>query len=400
MIISLIVAAAMVMIHMIVIVGALISLAREPGSPRAERRGAAEDPNAGPHEQATRGALATSVDVLIPARDEETLLPRLLESLRAQTTNDFGIVLVNDRSSDATPRIMDEFAASLPGRVRVVTLTDDPTDGNPKQRALAAGSAQVTADVILMTDADCLVPPDWVRTMAEPFGDERVGLVFGPVIPGTEGTGRRMGFLDRFQSFDQVFRFQYTAGAAGFGAPSGGFGNNLAVRGRALADAGGFEGLRYSTTEDAQLICQVRETDQWKIRALRRAGARVVPATEPRMSPMVRQSIRWNTGGLFAPDPTARLSYGVVMLYLFASVLLTPAGLFLPPLLLPAAGSFTSMLFLGILAGVLNGRGLWYWLLLPVNLVFAMLFYSYVTLLTLVKVPVSWKGRRLGGVPH
>lgn len=248
-----------------------------------------------------------------------------------------------------------------------------------------------------MTDADCFVAPGWVRTMSEPFRDPRIGLVFGPVVPGTTGLGRRTRALDRFQSFDQIFRFQYTAGAAGLGAPSGGFGNNLAVRRSALDDAGGFAGLAYSMTEDAQLICQVRDTRRWTVRAIRSAGTQVAPAPEESFSRFIRQSIRWNTGGLFAPDRTTRVSYGVVILYLFVSVLVLPAALVYPPIALPALGSFTSMMLLGTLAGLLNRRGVDYWLLLPAHVVCAMFVYSSVTALTLARVPVSWKGRTLGG---
>ncbi|MFW5689584.1 MAG: glycosyltransferase [Spirochaetota bacterium] len=376
----LVLAIAMVAIHLGVVAGALASVVREPGRGRTRY-----------------GAARPSVDVLVPARDEEALLPRLLERLREQDTDRFNVILVNDRSADATPLIMEEFRAALPGRVTIVTLIDDPPHGNPKQRALASGSEHSTADVILMTDADCLPHRSWVRTMSAAFGDPEVGLAFGSVIPHTEGLERAMRPLDRFQSFDQTFRFQYTAGAAGLGAPSGGYGNNMAVRREALDAAGGFAGLRYSPTEDAQLIAQVRETGAWKIRAIRGPGAHVAPAPEATFRELIEQSIRWNTGGLFAPDRTTRVSYGIVMLYLFASVLIAPLGLLYAPLALPALGSFTSMVILGLLAGALNRREPLYWLLLVPNVLVAMLFYTYVTILTLARVPVSWKGQKLSG---
>jgi len=380
-----ILAGAIVAVHLVTVFGAFVSFARERQTARA-RVGTPAD-----------AGERLRVSVLVPARDEETNLPRLLESLETQGRSDFEIVIVNDRSADGTPRIIEDFATRHPDRVRAVTLADDPQEGNPKQRALAAGVNETTGDIILMTDADCAVPPGWVETMSAPFRDSAVGLVFGAVIPATTGLGRRMRAIDRFQSFDQIFRFQYTAGASGLGVPSGGFGNNIAVRRAALDDAGGFEGLEYSTTEDAQLICQVRDTGLWRIRAIRGEGARVAPAPEADMASLVRQSIRWNTGGLFAPDRTTRLSYGVVMLYLFASVLLAPTALFYPPLALPALGSFTSMLLLGIVAGLLGGRNAVYWLLLIPHVLFAMVFYTYVTILTLAHVPLSWKGRALRG---
>ena len=385
--ISLIAATGIVVIHLVVAVGAVLALL-------AER-----------HLVAVEAEIEQGrVSVVVPARDEEELLPRLLTCLERQNTNRFEIVLVNDRSEDRTPEIMQEFSARHSERVRVVTLVDDPPPGNPKQRALAAGASAATGDVLLLTDADCWLPVDWVRTMCRPFRSHDVGLVFGPVIPGTKGLDRGPRFLDWYQGFDQIFRFQYTAGAAGMRAPSGGFGNNIAVRRTALNDAGGFEGLRYSQTEDAQLICQIRDTGRWAIRAVRSRGARVVPAPEEKLRPLVRQSIRWNTGGLFAPDPTARLSYGVVMIFLFVSVILAIAAVFVPvsaevgkAMVLPAVGSFVSMLLLAILAGVFNSPGRWYWPLLIPNIILSMVLYSWVTLLTLLRVKVSWKGRALPG---
>ncbi len=333
--------------------------------------------------------------VIVPARNEEVLLPRLIHCLERQNTNRFEIVLVNDRSDDRTPEIMHEFADRYPGRVRVVTLVEDPPPGNPKQRALAEGVKAATGDLLLLTDADCWLPVDWVRTMSRPFRSHDVGIVFGPVIPGVKGLDRRAGFLDWYQGFDQVFRYQYTAGAAGLGSPSGGYGNNLAVRRAALEDAGGFEGLRYSQTEDAQLISQVRETGRWSIRSVRSRGARVVPAPETNLRALLRQSIRWSTGGLFAPDVNTRLSYGVVILYLTISMILLPFAALDSALAIPAAGSFVSMMMLGVLAGAMSRPGTWYWATVLPNTLISMVTYSLVTLLTLVRVPVSWKGQRL-----
>ncbi|MFP4644009.1 MAG: glycosyltransferase, partial [Spirochaetales bacterium] len=360
--VSLIAAAGIIAIHLVVAAGAVLALV-------AERHLIAIEAEIEPGR----------VSVVVPARDEEEMLPRLLACLERQNTNRFEIVLVNDRSEDRTSDIMQEFSARHEGRVRVVTLVDDPPPGNPKQRALAAGASAATGDLLLLTDADCWLPVDWVRTMCRPFRSHDVGLVFGPVIPGTKGLARQSRFLDWYQGFDQIFRFQYTAGAAGMGAPSGGFGNNIAVRRSALNDAGGFEGLRYSQTEDAQLICQIRDTGKWAIRAVRSRGARVVPAPEQKLRTLIRQSIRWNTGGLFAPDQTARLSYGVVMIFLFASVLLAISSIFVPVgahatvvMVLPAFGSFVSMLLLGVLAGLFNRPGPWYWPLLVPNIILSM----------------------------
>ncbi len=373
-----ILAFAIVAVHVVIVFGAVASFLRETGLVEFES-------------EVERGRIS----VVVPARDEEQLLPRLLDSLERQNTNRFELVLVNDRSGDRTAEIMESFRQRFPSRVQIVTLTDEPDLQNPKQRALAAGVAAATGDLLLMTDADCYIPVAWVRTMSRPFRNAHVGLVFGPVIPGVKGLERGIRWLDHFQAFDQLFRFQYTAAAAGLKAPAGGFGNNMAVRREALRDAGGFEGLRYSVTEDAQLIAQMRDSGTWDIQAIRRRGARVIPAPEADMRTLFRQNLRWNSGGFFAPDFKTRASYALVMGYLFVSTLVLPFSALYPAVALPALGSFVSMLTLGVVAGALNTPGASYWKWLLPNVLFAMVFYSFVTVMTIFRIPVSWKGRTL-----
>lgn len=360
-------AAGMLLVHLIIAVGVLITRILE----RRYRRPAA----------------SPAVSVIIPAKNEQYALPRLLASLDAQDTGDFEIVLVNDRSTDDTAALMEEFQGRHGDRVKIVTVTEAPEGGNPKQNALAHGAGAARGAVILLTDADCVVPVEWVsRTMAF-FSDPQVGLVFGPVFP--DDTDR---WISQYQSFDHVFRYYYTAGSAGLGTATGGFGNNLAVRREALDACGGFGGLRHSVTEDAELISEVRDQKRWKIRAHTAVKATVHPEPQRTIGALLKQGIRWNTGALYAPDPATRASFGMVMLFLFAGVVLAPLGLLYLPVLLLAAGAFTSMLLIGCVAGACARRPRRYWLLLVPNVVFSMVFYSLVTLLTLLRAKISWKG--------
>jgi cellulose synthase/poly-beta-1,6-N-acetylglucosamine synthase-like glycosyltransferase len=282
---------------------------------------------------------------------------------------------------------MEEFRSRLGDRVVVVTVTEAPPRGNPKQYALAHGEEAASGELLLLTDADCVVPAQWVSRMSGYFGDERLGLIFGPVYP--EGTD---GWLTHYQSFDHVFRYYYTAGSAGIGNATGGFGNNLAVRREALEAVGGFRGLRHSLTEDAELISEVRDLRRWLIRANIHPRVTVHPEPQRSLGALLKQGLRWNTGALFAPDWATRVSFGMVMLFLFASVVVAPLALWFPPILLLAFGSFSSMVLMAVVAGGFARREGAYWLLLVPNVVFSMLFYSLVTLLTLFRAKISWKG--------
>ena len=337
-----------------------------------------------------------SVSLVVPARNEEILLPRLLSSLEQLDTSevpDFELVLVNDRSTDSTREVMQKFAAYAPWPVRIVD-TPEPTPPlvrtNPKQNALHYGTLSTHSQLLLFTDADCVVDRQWLRRMALPFRDANLGLLFGTVMPKATGL-----FLPQYQGFDHVFRYYYTVGSAGLGNPTGGFGNNIAVRASALADVGGFSGLRYSVTEDAELIAEVRDLQRFRVMPIIAAEAIVAPEPQTHLSELVTQSIRWNTGGLYAPDRAARYSYRVVMLFLLGSVIGLLLSPIFPPLLFTTAGSFLSMTLVAIVAGIASRRGLRYWIMLLPNVLFSMAFYSFVTFQTLARKPIRWKGRIL-----
>ncbi len=335
--------------------------------------------------------VSPSITVVVAARNEEANLPRLFASLERQSHSDFGMVFVDDRSTDRTPALLAEFAALHPGRVRLVRIDEPPHGGNPKQRALAAGCAEVENEVILFTDADCLVPDCWVKETSRCYLDPRVGLVIGAIT-----TRQDRGAVSRFHAFDHLFKYGYTAGTVGIGMPTGGFGNNLSIRAAALREVGGFKSLGFSTTEDAALIAAIRTRTNWKVCALFDRATLVVTEPQPSLAEVAAQEVRWHVGGLFSDDPSTRFSYGYLMLYLTASVAAVPFIPLYPLLGLLTATSFVTMGIMAFLSGLRTRQGFRrYWLCFVPNLLFTMVFNSYLTVRALVSRRVTWKGSRL-----
>ena len=58
------------------------------------------------------------ISVIVPVYNVEQYLPRCIESILAQTYNDFELLLINDGSSDNSGNICDEYAKNN-SRVRV-----------------------------------------------------------------------------------------------------------------------------------------------------------------------------------------------------------------------------------------------------------------------------------------
>src|SRR5216117_698621 len=100
-----------------------------------------------------------TVPIVIPAHNEEALLPACLRALLAQDYDGpLEIIVVDNASSDHTA----EVARSL--GVCVV-----PEPRRDYCLALIRGFAAATGSIIAMTDADTVVPPDWVSRLVEEY---------------------------------------------------------------------------------------------------------------------------------------------------------------------------------------------------------------------------------------
>lgn len=123
----------------------------------------------------TDGTPPASASVVIATRDRPEDLRRCLTSLAAQrTTRRLEVVVVdNNPASGLTAAVAAEFPA--------VRVHDEPRPGLSFARN--AGVRHASGDVVLMTDDDVTVPPEWVERVTAPFADPSVGAVTGNVLP-------------------------------------------------------------------------------------------------------------------------------------------------------------------------------------------------------------------------
>jgi cellulose synthase/poly-beta-1,6-N-acetylglucosamine synthase-like glycosyltransferase len=367
--------ASIVLIHLLLAAGVLANRLRD----RFRRQSPGEQPR-------------LQVSLLVTAKDEERFLPELLDSILAQTLRGFEIVLVDDRSADATGQIMERFGRKLGGRVKVLHNTREPDTRNPKQFALDLAAREASGDILVFTDADCVVPPLWAEGLLAYFSDPRVGLVFGQLaLSGSAG------FLERFQAYDQPLIHQWNSATAGLGMPGSAFGNNLACRRVVLEEAGGFLGLGDTLTEDAALVSAAAKRG-WRVRVATDPSTMITTRPQSSWREFLFQHLRWNTGAFFHRDPGTRWPYRFIVLFLTASVLVIPLCPWFPLLAMLPAASFIAVGLMGFLAGALYRDELWSYLLwlLP-NTLYFMGFYALVTILSMLQVVPEWKGRRLAG---
>jgi cellulose synthase/poly-beta-1,6-N-acetylglucosamine synthase-like glycosyltransferase len=106
-----------------------------------------------------------SVSIVIAARNEERGIEPALRSVLSQQGERVEVIVVDDRSDDATGAILDRMAGQDP-RLRVVHVAELPAGWLGKNHALWLGARAAEGDLLLFTDADVVMTPDTVARAA------------------------------------------------------------------------------------------------------------------------------------------------------------------------------------------------------------------------------------------
>jgi 1,2-diacylglycerol 3-beta-glucosyltransferase len=233
------------------------------------------------------------VSVVIPARNEEATIQHAVASVaRAHWPADaLEIIVVNDRSTDGTAQVLDRLSASVP-QLKVVTRTDADVDANlrGKPGALQQGIEAATGDVVLLTDADCEVNPDWIAAMTRAIYQRDVAMVCATT------SSRHTLVAGQMQDVEWAFSNAMARAGLQMGVPLGCFGNNLGLRRDVFMAMGGYRGIPFSVTEDLALLQTIINRGH-SVAYLCDAASSVETLPCITFMDYVRQRQRWARGG-------------------------------------------------------------------------------------------------------
>ncbi len=156
---------------------------------------------------------------------------------------------------------------------------------NQKIASCAMALEQTGHDLVVLSDADMRVPPGYLRRVVQPFADPEVGLVTCLyIVKRVDGLGAALEGLADADFGASVLVARRVEGL------SFALGATMAVRRRALADAGGLEALQDYLADDYQLGHRVAAAG-WKL-AL--AGVVVEDLVgRPRFRDFFSHQLRW-----------------------------------------------------------------------------------------------------------
>ncbi len=223
--------------------------------------------------------------VLIPARNEQNNIGKLLEGIINQTYPKelIEIIVIDDGSTDQTAHIVQNHAAA-----KLIQLPQ--AEGSVgKKRALEAGIRSATHEWIITTDADSVPAAEWIATINAFLDRKETVCVVGPVTLSTSN-----GLVQAFQRYDHLM-FQGITGAA-VAAEQHALGNgaNLCYRKDAFEAVGGFQGIdQVASGDDVLLIEKFIMQYPHQVRFLKSHNALVKTASCSTWKELWQQRLRW-----------------------------------------------------------------------------------------------------------
>ncbi|HXG58006.1 MAG TPA: glycosyltransferase family 2 protein [Thermoanaerobaculia bacterium] len=198
------------------------------------------------------------VSVIIPARNEERRIELTVRAFLAQRYRNLELIVVNDRSTDATGEILRRNAAADP-RLIVLHGEEPPPGWLGKPWALHQGSLRARGELLLFVDADIFYAPDTVGAAVAEM--QKRGVAMATLLPFFEMAGfwehvaMPMLAITVFTFLPTWLGNRTTLWWLGIGSGTG----NIIRREDYLA-IGGHEALKDAVVDDVGLAQKVRRS--------------------------------------------------------------------------------------------------------------------------------------------
>jgi cellulose synthase/poly-beta-1,6-N-acetylglucosamine synthase-like glycosyltransferase len=272
----------------------------------------------------------TKITVIIPARNEAENIATCLDSVCNQSYQKdlFEVLVVDDHSTDNTANIVKLYENK---NVKLISLKDFVSDelNSYKKKAIEIAIAQSTGELIVTTDADCMVPQNWLLTIAAFYEQYQPQFIAAPVF-----IKHNNKFIEYFQSLDFMTLQGITGASVYKKIHSMCNGANLAYTKKAFEEVGGFTGIDNIASGDDMLLMH-KIYKQWPDKVMFVKSKDAIVQTEPvhAVTAFFNQRIRWASKADKYDDK--RIFAVLFLVYLFNALLVV----------LPVVSIFTNPLF-------------------------------------------------------
>ncbi len=234
------------------------------------------------------------ISVVVAARDEEKNIIHCIQSLLNQDypIDKFEILIVDDFSTDNTAELVKKFETSETN-LKYLSSTAKRHEKivvSYKREAIQTGINASKGQYILLTDADCIVPPSWITTFSEQFIKEDCVFIGGPVVISDE----KPSLLTSFQGLDMIGMMVITGAGYQSGNQLLANGANMGFSKQVFNELGAYTQFpNKASGDDMFLLHHFHHHHPKSIRFLKTLSAVVVTQPEYAIKSLLRQRIRW-----------------------------------------------------------------------------------------------------------
>lgn len=232
----------------------------------------------------------TTFSIIVPFRNEEKNLPKLLKSISNLNYPKelFEIIMVDDFSTDASERVYIKWRMEN-GLIETTLLENLRLSNSPKKDAISRAIPILKHEWVVTTDADCIINKNWLLTLDNFIQKNNTEMVVGAVVYKTKNN-----WFHQFQQLDLLSLQGTTIGSFGIGKPFMCNGANFAYTKKLFNEIGGFGGNnKMASGDDVFLLQKALKDHSDKVHYLKNTDIIVKTKPENDLYRLFMQRVRW-----------------------------------------------------------------------------------------------------------
>ncbi len=200
----------------------------------------------------------SNISIVIAVKNEAKNIPTLISSLAGldYPAHKLELIIIDDDSEDETIDVIKQASRLLPD-CSFFTVQQKKYIG--KKGAVNAGIEKAKYPFIFITDADCKIEPDILKSVSYKFNNG-CDFIFGP-SPFFE----EKFFINRMSCFENLRSSMLIFSAAGYGIPYCAAARNFAFKKSAFEKLHGFDQISGLLSGDDDLLLQLAVKNNLKI---------------------------------------------------------------------------------------------------------------------------------------
>jgi cellulose synthase/poly-beta-1,6-N-acetylglucosamine synthase-like glycosyltransferase len=230
------------------------------------------------------------VSVIVVVRNEIRNIDKLIQSIDKQLYNNnlFELIVVDDFSNDGTLELLEKLKNNVNFDLKIVNYVANDFTVLGKKAAITKAITLAKGELILTTDGDCTVGPNWIASFVNFYQKSGKKLVSGPVVFNSNS------FFGHLQTVEFASLIATGAASIWLKRPNMCNGANLCYEKSAFLAVNGFDGFEdIPSGDDEFLMHKINAQFHDSIGFIKSFDTLVTTLPQPDLNSFLSQRKRW-----------------------------------------------------------------------------------------------------------